>query len=762
MPTRVFTFAHSCVDQRPERGRVTECDASILELGVQSDGGAVVSVAIAQREMVTALPDLVRCGGECAWIECAHVHRRVCELTLCVDEALVDEALDAGALACEEYLVQLAMVVWQAARIPAAPRGADADDAGGGGLGPCAAWEPSLPLYEHQERTVAWMIAHEARLPLPLRYDGNLRLTARYYIDTEGMAVTTDPSERTAQLAGGICADGLGRGKTATALRLVADETPPPPPCAATPYETGASLVILPLNLVSQWASEARKFLPGQTGVLWLVEARDLRAATMQSLLGAHVVFTTFELLRSNPAYAALVDEALGGRPKERAALAAWARRPGQTAAVLEAVTWRRLVVDEIHQATDSVRDARQLRLFRYRALWGLSATPALEGEAAQQLYLLLAREKVHHPNLLAAVVRGAVRRGADDAGVGTTHEVALVTLTAEERVRARDTLDRPLAEQVRSTMSHAAGDEAGRARVAQLRAKEAAHERSVRILERAARELDGECEEIAARCVEGDEAARTLAALEAEAAREACEVHARDVQRARSQLATVRARRIRWEERASEQQRRIAELASSRKCVACHGADAALIGAQCLHLVCRGCALDDGRGGGAPQCPVCGADAPQALVAIPERGGEGSKIKSIADHLLGVPPDEPVVLFVQWRTMIRPVRDGLQAHGLAVALLAGNGHARATTLAALGSGGVLLLCLEDSFAGLHLPHAAHVVFAHALVADRARVEHLERQAIARCARPGQTRRVQVVSFVCEATGEFQIYRNTH
>ena len=125
MPTRVFTFAHSCVDQKPERGRVTECDASILELGVQSDGGAVVSVAIAQREMVTALPDLVRCGGECAWIECAHVHRRVCELTLCVDEALVDEALDAGALACEEYLVQLAMAVWQAARIPAAPRGAD-------------------------------------------------------------------------------------------------------------------------------------------------------------------------------------------------------------------------------------------------------------------------------------------------------------------------------------------------------------------------------------------------------------------------------------------------------------------------------------------------------------------------------------------------------------------------------------------------------------------------------------------------------------
>ena len=182
MPTRVFTFAHSCVDQKPERGRVTECDASILELGVQSDGGAVVSVAIAQREMVTALPDLVRCGGECAWIECAHVHRRVCELTLCVDEALVDEALDAGAPACEEYL-QLAMAV---CRLHASRRTARRRRRRRRRRRPARArrGEPSLPLYEHQERTVAWMIAHEARLPPPLRYDGNLRLTARYYIDT--------------------------------------------------------------------------------------------------------------------------------------------------------------------------------------------------------------------------------------------------------------------------------------------------------------------------------------------------------------------------------------------------------------------------------------------------------------------------------------------------------------------------------------------------------------------------------------------------
>ena len=65
-----------------------------------------------------------------------------------------------------------------------------------------------------------------------------------------------------------------------------------------------------------------------------------------------------------------------------------------------------------------------------------------------------------------------------------------------------------------------------------------------------------------------------------------------------------------------------------------------------------------------------------------------------------------------------------------------------------LNGGGVLLLCLEDSFAGLHLPHVAHIIFAHAIVGEVGQVRNLETQAIARCLREGQTREVQVYSFV--------------
>ena len=53
--------------------------------------------------------------------------------------------------------------------------------------------------------------------------------------------------------------------------------------------------------------------------------------------------------------------------------------------------------------------------------------------------------------------------------------------------------------------------------------------------------------------------------------------------------------------------------------------------------------------------------------------------------------------------------------------------------LQSLDAGGVLLLCLEESFAGLHLPNAANVIFAHALVGEVAQIRRLEAQAVARC-----------------------------
>ena len=111
---------------------------------------------------------------------------------------------------------------------------------------------------------------------------------------------------------------------------------------------------------------------------------------------------------------------------------------------------------------------------------------------------------------------------------------------------------------------------------------------------------------------------------------------------------------------------------------------------------------------------------------------------------------------------MMRGMKAFLKSIGVRTLLLDGNAAQRASTLSEFLSEGVLLLCLEECFAGLHLPHVKHIIFAHAIVADRDRVAHLETQAIARCVRPGQTQTVGVHSFVIADGDEEGLWIRTH
>ena len=140
---------------------------------------------------------------------------------------------------------------------------------------------------------------------------------------------------------------------------------------------------------------------------------------------------------------------------------------------------------------------------------------------------------------------------------------------------------------------------------------------------------------------------------------------------------------------------------------------------------------------------------------------GADSKLGEIVALLRRLHP-EPVLLFVQWKTMLRKVQHFLHEAAVPAHALEGSASQRARTLAAFEHGGVLVLCLEDSFAGLHLTHVGHVLFAHAIVGAHDEVARLERQAIARCVRPGQTRHVQVYSFVVSESEEETLWHITH
>ena len=116
--------------------------------------------------------------------------------------------------------------------------------------------------------------------------------------------------------------------------------------------------------------------------------------------------------------------------------------------------------------------------------------------------------------------------------------------------------------------------------------------------------------------------------------------------------------------------------------------------------------------------------------------------------------------MFVQWKTMASAMRALLRSRNLRVFTLDGNATQRKSLQQFAQSTGnaVLLLTLDESFAGLHLPHVRHVVFSHAVVSSS--VVQLETQAIARCIRPGQRDTVCVHTFVLASTAEETMWRS--
>lgn len=95
---------------------------------------------------------------------------------------------------------------------------------------------------------------------------------------------------------GGILADDMGLGKTVQALALLAHAIEEHR--AAVPGEPFAPfLVIAPTSVISNWAAEAERFLPGAK-VVTITETTAGKTPLAERVAGAHLVLTSYTLLR--------------------------------------------------------------------------------------------------------------------------------------------------------------------------------------------------------------------------------------------------------------------------------------------------------------------------------------------------------------------------------------------------------------------------------------------------------------------------------
>lgn len=678
-------------------------DLSLCEALV-SDGYTSRGVILKRQDCSESIQQIARIRDGVFWIECELDDdpglNQCLGMRLCVNEDLLDEGLQGNGVASEEFVVQLSRSVWRESVVPTSMSTGNVTE-----TEPYSKrWNPLLPLRPHQSHTLQWMISQESKFPCSFCYDGNIRVSDVWYIDTEHECITRDPSHREAELRGGICADAPGSGKTATAIALALSEghetTPTrPSPCM---YSSRASLVIVPLNLTSQWIHEIEKFTNG-VRVISILSARDLRSVNMSSLCGRYdIVITTFNFLRSCKAYLDLVDAAMRGRPRSRASLSAWSRQRNHEGPILEAIQWRRIIVDEIHQTFDASRDLRSLHLFDTNCIWGLSGTLSTDNDRAQHLYMLLAREKAHHPNMLSSLIRSAVRSHSPVShSSDAVHEVRRIHVTEHERLYVDKSPDNNFMEvesEVRrlSFVDSMEGSESIEDAHARRQQQEQIHFLSqlnsfnytICVLERICSELERELDGGGG---QSDGLRDTL-------------------QQTTKELHTVQNKR-------NDMTQRIEMLDYRQK------------------------------------------NTPGSTVSSPYIG---TKMREIGRLVSSLSATEPIVLFVQWKTMLRGTRTFLRNEEIRVFALDGNSHQRTATLQEHLNGGVLLLCMEDSFAGLHLPHARNIIFAHAIVADVGTVRMLEQQAIARCVREGQSSQVTVHSFMVADSAEERHWTGTH
>lgn len=744
----VLTFASRPRVGPTSRHTIQAVDPGISCLQLDNDS----SVRIDPQDCTEVLREVVRHGDDVVRVDCDIACGRVVQLLLLVDVARFVLYSHQGRVRAEEFLVELARSIWREARVPSLPMPCQPSvDL------PCASlWKyDKYPLFAHQCSSLGRMHDIESHIPGRITYTGNLRISDEWYLDTERECFTRDPSVREALLVGGLCADGAGTGKTATVLHLVAASlslSPPPPLPSGNRYPSQATLILLPVNLVSQWQREIAKFLnPGLT-VLTITQMRDLKC-TLADLVRADIVISTFQFLRSSKSYQDMVETALGGRTRSRSSLSVWARQLNHSEPVLEAIEWRRIVVDEIHQVFERPRDLRHLRLLTASVLWGLTATPVLDTEQAQHLYVFLEREKAHHPNLLASLVHKSIVCSTGPSTTLPDPEMVRIRLPDDEQRRIEPTTTedlRSLVEQC-TFMDVSEEDHEVDGIREQFRKMQ---ERDVGILRE---RIQGYEQNISSftELLHRLDSTTQMSHVESSRMRD---IYIEDIERLQNMKAKDE-RKIQELTNAESfvTERLVALRSQNETCGICMERICGVI-TPCAHLFCSQCVrrhVEEYH-----TCPTCRTSMHTVdLRGVPVINRVGSKMMQIGERILSL-GTEPVILFVQWKSMLKGTKAFLRSIGVKVLSLDGSVSRRSATLDEFHSG-VLLLCLEECFAGLHLVHVRHVLFAHALVGDVPTVKLLESQAIARCVRHGQTEKVTVTSFVVADCEEERLWLST-
>ena len=193
----------------------------------------------------------------------------------------------------------------------------------------------ALPLKQYQAQALAWMKDMES---LPRGLNG-LFWEERAFADGGSYYYSPQLGEMRLEappvMHGGLLCDEMGLGKTLELVSLIVDtlEEPMPPPDEPSMIASRATLIVVPVPLVSQWMAEIAKSVGAGSALTYrkytiddLIK-RDGQARQRAAALAAHdIVITTYPAM-------------------------------DKCAAALPHIAWKRVVLDEMQEVRSSTTE---------------------------------------------------------------------------------------------------------------------------------------------------------------------------------------------------------------------------------------------------------------------------------------------------------------------------------------------------------------------------------------------------------------------
>lgn len=622
-------------------------------------------------------------------------------------------------------------------------------------------WKEEFSLYPHQESSVEWMRGVERMEGgAEVRFENEVRVPSTpLYVDVQRQRVVTWPTFQTCEIRGGVLTNETGSGKTAVALRMVSwreeeveeeerrrerrkedvgkkrrreEEEDVFPPF----YRSRATLVIVPVNIVEQWESEIGKFLSG-CKLVRMVCKKDFSSSSMKEILTADVVLTTSVFLLSR-AYMEVLEQAcvegIGCCKKdvrEGFVLNSLPRMEGMSLPILHCVEWERVILDEFHELNENAKLCKLVQSLSYKIAWGMTATPGVFSEGQ---YRILCSASSIHPCLVSRMTHEMVR-GCERQRMEAPPSLQLVEVSKEEKGRLFSTTEEAI------KFVNVGGEEAQKfslpsgGKVSLFCTYEDVLSRLMEIHEERIKVslmldvLTGEWE--------GKRFGEAISRFQFVMRNVSCLEEEEEVE---------------LEEAYHLEEAELVRRSTSFSCPICYSTGGAKsILSSCGHVMCSSCSevVSD--------CPLCRSLDSEDRCVVPSLP---TKVKQLFFFLVSM--KEPVIVFSQWKTHFKTMSSLLKSEGKKSFLLEGTTHRRASVLRNFSdSGGVLFICLKDSFTGMHLPTVKVVIFSHAPTGSRDRVTNIEQQAIARAMRC-ENDDVRVLSLVAKGTSEERHWRETH